>query len=275
MAIFWKHIKGTGDLTTKNSGLWTWIKWSNGEGATPSTAFTSTIYSPEIWVHTANADPYSIPEGEITTIGKNLGHIITSDAEDQIIKNQIAIPFIHTNEIHYDSFNEGLAIYRSLNQESPQLSFDRDGITTFTTIQSDVKPNSSPAWQISPEGVIKVTGVGYIEAPYFNATSDKRAKDNLSPLLTNALDIINNVHVYTFNYKNNPNDKTIGVIAQEFLDKKLDGVSLVANEAATGENGDYMTIKETKLIYLLLKGMQEQQEEINLLKQRIEQLESK
>jgi hypothetical protein len=112
------------------------------------------------------------------------------------------------------------------------------------------------------------------EAKYFNALSDKRAKENICPLMSSALDIINAVQVYTFNYKNS--DKTtIGLIAQEMLPYNLDGATFVSNPDATGEDGDYMSITESKLVYLLLKGIQEQQEQINQLKQRIADLEGR
>ena len=115
---------------------------------------------------------------------------------------------------------------------------------------------------------------GKCEAQYFNATSDKRAKENIYPLMASALDIINAVQVYTFNYKNS-DQTTIGLIAQEVLPYNLGGATFVSNPDATGENDDYMSITESKLVYLLLKGMQEQQEQINQLKQRIIDLEGK
>lgn len=115
---------------------------------------------------------------------------------------------------------------------------------------------------------------GKCQAEYFNATSDKRAKENIYPLMASALDIINAVQVYTFNYKNS-DQTTIGLIAQEMLPYNLGGATFVSNPDATGEDGDYMSITESKLVYLLLKGMQEQQEQINHLKQRIIDLEGK
>jgi hypothetical protein len=121
---------------------------------------------------------------------------------------------------------------------------------------------------------VAVSIEGKCEAQYFNATSDKRAKENICPLMASALEIINAVQVYTFNYKNS-DQTTIGLIAQEMLPYNLSGATFVSNPDATGEDGDYMSITESKLVYLLLKGMQEQQEQINQLKQRIMDLEGK
>lgn len=108
---------------------------------------------------------------------------------------------------------------------------------------------------IKTSGTIQVTApTSYIEAPYFNATSDRRAKDNIRPLTTSALDWINNTTIYSFNYLTTP-EPTIGVVAQELY--PLGDVSFVKNAAATGENGDYMSVTESKLVYVALKAIQE------------------
>lgn len=112
---------------------------------------------------------------------------------------------------------------------------------------------------------------GYIEAPYFNATSDKRAKINIQPFASNALEIVNKLQTYTYNYKDS-NIKSYGVMAQDLLDVDLNGFSFVENKSATGENGDYMAIHESKLVYLLLEAVKEQQQEIKKLQQQVEEL---
>ena len=89
-----------------------------------------------------------------------------------------------------------------------------------------------------------------VEALYFNATSDKRAKENLCVYTDSALDIINRVQVYTFNYRHH-DKRTVGLLAQDLLDYDLNGVCLVDNIHATGIDNDYMTINESKLVYVL------------------------
>lgn len=90
----------------------------------------------------------------------------------------------------------------------------------------------------------------YCKALFFNATSDKRAKTNILPLELNALQLINSTPLYTFHYKNN-DSPSIGILAQDVQNVQMADFKLVENEAATGENGDYMSIKESKLIYVL------------------------
>lgn len=109
---------------------------------------------------------------------------------------------------------------------------------------------------------------GYVKAPYFNATSDARAKENIRKADFSAISIVNSLPIYNFNYKNSEKP-SIGVIAQEAAEFNIDNFSLVENIEATGENGDYMSIKESKLIYILWKAIQEQQEEIEKLKSQL------
>ena len=115
-------------------------------------------------------------------------------------------------------------------------------------------------------GYTQITG--YCQADYFNATSDIRAKENIKAFDKHALDIINKLHTYTYTYKNSQH-KSYGIMAQDILDVNINGFSFVENAAATGANGDYMSIRESKLVYLLIEGMKEQQAEIEALKKEI------
>lgn len=112
-----------------------------------------------------------------------------------------------------------------------------------------------------------------VEAPYFNATSDERAKYEIEPANFDATSIVNNLPIYTFHYKDS-DAPSVGVIAQEA--KKLDGrikdFSLVDNPNASGENGDYMTIKESKLVYILWKANQELSARVSELEAQLAQI---
>ena len=112
-----------------------------------------------------------------------------------------------------------------------------------------------------------------VEAQYFNATSDERAKYNIQPANFDATSIVNNLPIYTFHYKDS-DAPSVGVIAQEA--KKLDGrikdFSLVDNPNASGENGDYMTIKESKLVYILWKANQELSARVSELETQLAQI---
>lgn len=112
-----------------------------------------------------------------------------------------------------------------------------------------------------------------VDAQYFNATSDKRAKENIQPATYSALELIKKLPVYTYNYKNKSENVT-GILAQDLLKAQPEELDLVSNINATGENNDYMSIKNDKLMFVLMKAIQEQQEQIEKLQLEIEKLKN-
>ena len=82
------------------------------------------------------------------------------------------------------------------------------------------------------------------------------------------LDLVNKMQVYTYQYKDSK-QKSLGLIAQDLLDIDLNGFSLVDNKNASGENGDYMSIHESKLVYILLGAVQELSQEVQQLKKEL------
>ena len=123
-----------------------------------------------------------------------------------------------------------------------------------------------------------ITGSGskitseYVEAPYFNATSDIRAKTNINPFNTSAIDIVKSLNTYTYTYKDS-GLISYGIMAQDVQTLKINDFVFVNNPDASGEHGDYMSIKEDKLVYLLLEAVKEQQKQIDKLEKEIEVLQ--
>lgn len=130
-----------------------------------------------------------------------------------------------------------------------------------------------PKYSSSAESIIKtkLTVEKECDALFFNATSDIRAKENIVPSTYAALELIKNLQIYNFNYKDNK-DTVTGILAQDLLEKQPRELNLVSNVNATGENNDYMSIKNDKLIFVLMKAIQEQQDIIESLKEEINQL---
>jgi hypothetical protein len=116
-------------------------------------------------------------------------------------------------------------------------------------------------------GMIIVSGS--IQAQTFNATSDKRLKTNIKnfPNTISATDVLNKTNIYTFNYLNNLTEKNIGIIAQELEDIDIDGFKIVNQD----EKG-YLSVKESKLVYLLIQGFKEQNKKIQDLENQIQLL---
>ena len=104
-----------------------------------------------------------------------------------------------------------------------------------------------------------------ITARYFNALSDRHLKTNINAIEDSVLPFITSTPVYTFNYKKDPTIPVIGIMAQDVLDKNINDFNLVKKNG----NG-YYEIKESKMIYILWKAVQEQQKQIEALQARLE-----
>lgn len=104
-----------------------------------------------------------------------------------------------------------------------------------------------------------------IQSPYFVAISDRRAKTNIKPL-SNTLDLIKQTPVYSFNYKAS-NLPSIGIMAQDVEQYQFDNFKLV-----DCSSDDVLSIHESKLVYVLWKGIQEQQKQIEELQAELKTL---
>ena len=267
MAINWKYIKGMTNNCTS------WIEFSNEEY---SESTNTTNYAPVIKYY--NTDNYGS--------AKPLGKIITSDATGQVISQDFQIngKLSCNNDLkcsgnidfHYNGSNQ-IKFYNNdaqlmsiqYNSECFSLNTNKFLINSDMRIEkSDLTNNKTTI--ISGNTKINSTSV---EAPYFNAVSDKRAKENIIPFKGDALKIINSLQTYTFNYKNNPTT-SYGILAQDLVDTKINDFSFIDNIAATGIDDDYMKVKESKLVYLLLEGLKAQQKEIEELKLQLEELKN-
>lgn len=261
MAIFYKHIVGVGDDATKlNNGFWTFIEFSNGEDGKS--------YSPCIQYSDArNGNPKSL--GQIIVSEPNAGQEIfgpvtfsggsvTIQNKDE--KNKVVDTITEIKSGIID-FHKPITIENTLN------------VKDTATFEKSVKIGNAPLSQ-EPDGTLKVDAkfrsTNSITALYFDTTSDIRAKQNINLANFAALEFVNNVPVYTYNYIYS-NVPSFGIIAQDVLanePKWGNNFSLVDCQKATGENGDYMQIKESKMVYVLWKAVQE-------LSQKVDDLEEK
>ena len=114
------------------------------------------------------------------------------------------------------------------------------------------------------------TQSGNLYATYFYGTSDRRLKENIKDLDLNCLNLVNNINLREFSWKADKEHKpTIGAVAQELrqvLPEKY------VHEFIGGQETDdeYLSINDSKLVYLLIGAIQEQQKEIESLKAKID-----
>ena len=96
------------------------------------------------------------------------------------------------------------------------------------------------------------------------STSDKRLKDKIIPI-ENPLEKINSIGGYSFLWNSSKQDiysgKDYGVIAQEIEE-------ILPELVDTRENG-YKAVKYDKLVSLLIEGIKELSQEVNVLKEKI------
>lgn len=103
--------------------------------------------------------------------------------------------------------------------------------------------------------------------------SDERLKYDVEPV-ENALESLSELRTVKYRLKNvdePDSQKKIGVVAQDLvgvLDEVIDPLQI------SGDDTEYMTVRYTELVPVLIKAIQEQQETITALEARIAQLEN-
>lgn len=272
MAVYYKWIKGCAPGATLTSEQWSYITWGTG-GENNIDAL------PTLRITKGRQDI-------ATETDINLGYFLTNAMASPTISNRwnfkAGIKLNDSADIHASIYyfknenndDEGiemdaaLFINNSLNVANGQItrlggSLDVQGKTTLKSLEAQGTATFSSTLQAAG-----ITSTSSCTATYFNATSDKRAKENLKLATYSALDLINKLPIYIYNYKNNTETVT-GILAQDLLEAQPKELDLVTNINATGENNDYMSIKQDKLLFVLMKAIQEQQKEINELKSEI------
>lgn len=273
MALNWQHIKGI----YGSDPLYTFIEFSSTTyNADSKNTFD---YAPTIW--------YGVNNSKDTV--SELGHIITEKATGQKIEHTLTINDLLT-------CNKGIKISNSIenindSNNNFKISFSSANKSDYITlIASESKNldltipdgkftiNANTTWSDNSKLEVGTNSISrttitkdYVEAPYFNATSDMRAKENIIPFNGDAIKIITSLLTYTFNYKNS-DIISYGILAQDLVNTKINDFSFIENANASGENNDYMKVKESKLIYLLIEGIKAQQKEIDSLKAQLEEL---
>ncbi len=286
MALNWQHIKGVYGDGTKD--YYTYVEWSTAANAAPILYFSETNYNTRADITTNATLMGSMILSHINNdyYGTNSYHndinIIYHDEHDEIQQLFTIVPgrnglsitkhtdygvgeptiTINTNSQFIGNLNANYSVFGG--DPTKQLTIDpaKNKITSLMPIEVKGTTITVGGSKITPE---------YVEAPYFNATSDIRAKTNINPFNTSAVDIIKSLNTYTYTYKDS-GLISYGIMAQDVQALKINDFAFVNNPDASGENGDYMSIKEDKLVYLLLEAVKEQQKQIDKLEKEIEVL---
>lgn len=114
---------------------------------------------------------------------------------------------------------------------------------------------------------VRSDGTGYLQASAWTYGSDRRMKENIAPV-SSGLDKIMKLNPVSFDYINGVKNN-LGFIAQDVQPVIPEAISVT--DTKTGMLG----LKTDFIIPYLVKGMQEQQKEIEQLKKEVEALKTK
>jgi hypothetical protein len=81
-------------------------------------------------------------------------------------------------------------------------------------------------------------------------SSDRRRKENFSPISDSYLEVVNNVPVMNYNYKNSVIPQ-VGIMAQDLEDTNISNIDCFITIEDSFELKNKRSLYETKLIYIL------------------------
>lgn len=243
--------------TTVNGGLIVKTGESSNVEITGNTEMTGTLEVSSTTKLKENVEISGTAEiGGKTTIGTAsdaLNLEVTGKAE---ISGTLELPFNGTGLIVGKSATIGNMSINTTISGSGETETKSTSISGINSISAT--GNISTAGSITTtNGNIK-TESGYVEGQYFNATSDRRLKQNIEDYKCEKS--ILELPIKKYEFINNPGKIHIGCIAQDLQE--------ICPEIVSEDEKGYLSIQENKLIYLLLQ-------EIKELKARIEKLENK
>ena len=123
--------------------------------------------------------------------------------------------------------------------------------------QGQYKVNST-SYDVNGLGTSSSPTFATVNATTFNASSDKRLKENITPYICEKS--ILDLPVYEYNYIKNKNERYIGCLAQDLQE--------ICPEIITEGYDGYLCIQESKIVYLLLDEVKKLKREVDELKQR-------
>lgn len=249
--IFWDYIKGLDET----GQYYTFVKF-------PGNVESGNKYKPFFEIYTTGTDNNSSSNDKTS-----LGSLLTSNDYIELTSQK-------------DAAN--LVFYLNKGSNTPEYFEFINTTTTSNTIPFKIKLDNNQSTfngDILIQDKIKlytngtIEAKGKCEAQFFNATSDQRAKNTFTHVSTAvSLNWIDNLKICTFIYRDS-GSKSIGITTQQIQDKPINDFNFVDNLEATGENGDYMTIKESKLVYVCMSAIQELSQQNKILQEKLAVLE--
>ena len=121
---------------------------------------------------------------------------------------------------------------------------------------------------------IKCSSIEMQEGTDITYISDRRCKENISALKFNYLDTILKTPVVHYNYLNDSIHQ-VGIIAQDLEDNLPANQDVFIRKTNSDGLKNRRSIAETKLVYILWKGLQEEAQAREKLEKELEELKNK
>ena len=204
------------------------------------------------------------------SIGSNGQFLSISNNVPKWVNNPIQDNLTSTSTTESLSANQGKVLKDLVDGKVNSSDLVELTLTNNDTKRYLIGSYSATSWSDIGTNYSCYTQSGNLYATYFYGTSDRRLKENIKDLDLNCLDLVNNINLREFSWKADETHKpVIGAIAQEL--KQILPEKYV-HEFIGGQEtkDDYLSINDSKLVYLLIGAIQEQQKEIESLKAKID-----
>ena len=201
-----------------------------------------------------------------TFIGNFTGDVYKPDGTTKIFENGgpgANIPATFTGNVNgtvssltnhsTSGLTEGTNLYFTTTRARNSVSAGNGVTYVASTGEISI---GQPVGTTADVGFNTVTTTGDITA--FGSVSDRRQKENIEPI-TNALDKVEQLGGYTFNYKNNPNTRMTGTMAQELLEVLPEAVYKTI-DGNTGE--EIYAVRHGNVIGLIIEAIKELNEKV-------------
>ena len=204
------------------------------------------------------------------SIGSNGQFLSISNNVPKWVNNPIQDNLTSTSTTESLSANQGKVLKDLVDGKVNSSDLVELTLTNNSTKRYLIGSTSATSWSDIGTNNYCYMQSNSIYAQYFYGTSDRRLKENIKDLDLNCLDLVNNINLREFSWKADEKHKpVIGAIAQELnqvLPEKYRHEFIGGQET----KDEYLSINDSKLVYLLIGAIQEQQKEIESLKAKID-----
>ena len=160
-----------------------------------------------------------------------------------------------------------------------RVAFTDESLTWEVGLEDNIDQNfiidtgvGTTRFELTPAGTLTVPNLIVVEDFVANnifatgdlvtqySASDLKLKENLE-VIPDALDKGSQISGYTFNYKNKPDERVTGVVAQE-LENILPGIVFNTSD----ESGNFKAVRYGNIVALLIEAIKELKDEVERLK---------